>query len=83
MFVLKTKNSNLGKFWKAVDWNILRTFGIFYGHLVHFVLIWYIFPFWVSWTKKNLATLALRPRISRSQSYVFLIYNYNAGVVVG
>jgi hypothetical protein len=23
-------------------WNILQTFGIFYGHLVHFVFIWYI-----------------------------------------
>jgi hypothetical protein len=23
--------------------NILQTFGIFYDHLVHFVLIWYIF----------------------------------------
>jgi hypothetical protein len=24
-------------------WNILRTFGKFYGHLVHFVFIWYIY----------------------------------------
>jgi hypothetical protein len=24
-------------------WNTLRPFGIFYDHLVHFVLIWYIF----------------------------------------
>jgi hypothetical protein len=38
--------------------NILRTFGIFYDYLVHFVLIWYIFPVLVSWAKKNLATLA-------------------------
>jgi hypothetical protein len=39
----QTKNPNLGKFWRALDWNmliffmviwnILRTFGIFYGHL--------------------------------------------------
>jgi hypothetical protein len=44
-----TKNPNLGKFWKAVDWkilihfmtiwNILPTFGIFYDHSVHFVFI--------------------------------------------
>jgi hypothetical protein len=37
-----TKNPNLGKFWKALDWkmfiyfkviwNILRTFGIFYDY---------------------------------------------------
>jgi hypothetical protein len=38
-------------------WNILRTFGIFYGQLVHFVFIWYIFPVLVSWNNKNLATL--------------------------
>jgi hypothetical protein len=32
-------------------------FGLFYGHFVHFVAIWYIFPVLVSFTKKNLATL--------------------------
>jgi hypothetical protein len=49
----QTKNPNLGIFWRALDWkmflyfmavsNILRTFEIFYDHLVHFVSIWYIF----------------------------------------
>jgi hypothetical protein len=38
-------------------WNIVRTFGKFYVHLVHFVFIWYIFPVLVTWTNKNLATL--------------------------
>jgi hypothetical protein len=28
---------------KYIFWNILRIFGIFYDHLVHFVFIWYIF----------------------------------------
>jgi hypothetical protein len=52
MVSFQTKNPILGKFWRAVDrkmlvyfmaiWNILQTFGIFYGHLVHFVFIWYI-----------------------------------------
>jgi hypothetical protein len=37
-------------------WNILRTFGIFYDHLLHFVFIWYIFSVLVSRAKKNLAT---------------------------
>jgi hypothetical protein len=37
--------------------NILRTFGKFYDHLVHFVLILYIFPVLVTCTKKNLATM--------------------------
>jgi hypothetical protein len=67
MLYFQTKNQKLGKFWRALDckiwidfeaiWNILRTFGTFYGHLVHVVFIWYIFPVLVSWTKKNLATL--------------------------
>jgi hypothetical protein len=41
-------------------WNILLTFVIFYDHLVHFVLICYIFPVLVLCTKKNLATLVVR-----------------------
>jgi hypothetical protein len=53
MVSFKTKNLNLGKFWRILDWkmliyfmaiwNILHTFGIFYDHLVHFVFIWYTF----------------------------------------
>jgi hypothetical protein len=31
--------------------------GIFYGQLVHFVVIWYILPILVCCTKINLATL--------------------------
>jgi hypothetical protein len=52
MVYFQTKNPNSGKFWGALDcklliycmaiWNILRTFGIFYDHLVQFVFIWYI-----------------------------------------
>jgi hypothetical protein len=38
-------------------WNIFRQFDIIYSLLVQFVVIWYIFPFWYVWTKKNLATL--------------------------
>jgi hypothetical protein len=37
--------------------NILQTFGIFYDHLVHFVLIWKFFPVLEPCTEKNLATL--------------------------
>jgi hypothetical protein len=35
----------------------LRPLEIFYGHLVYFVVIWYIFSVLVFCTKKNLATL--------------------------
>jgi hypothetical protein len=53
MVCFQTKNHNLGKFLRALDgkmliyfmaiWNILRPFGTFCDHLVHFVLLWYIF----------------------------------------
>jgi hypothetical protein len=44
MVCFQTKNPNLGKFWRALDWKklILWPFGIFYGYLVNFVFIWYI-----------------------------------------
>jgi hypothetical protein len=35
----------------------LRPICIFCGHLVYFMVIWYIFPVLVWCTKKNLATL--------------------------
>jgi hypothetical protein len=38
-------------------WYILSLFGLFYGHLVHFMVIWSIFHALVCCTKKNLATL--------------------------
>jgi hypothetical protein len=67
MVSFRAKNSNLGKFWRYLDgktdtyfmaiWNILRAFGIFYSHLVHFMFIWKKNPVLVSCTKKNLATL--------------------------
>jgi hypothetical protein len=37
--------------------SILKPFGIFYSHLVYFMVIWYIFAVLVSCSKKNLATL--------------------------
>jgi hypothetical protein len=58
-------------------WNILRTFGIFYEHLVKFAFIWYIFPVLVSRTKKNLATLvsnlAPDPFVTASKSQLTMI----------
>jgi hypothetical protein len=67
MAYFPTKKSNLGKFGRVSQskiivyfmaiWSILRPFGIFYGHSVYFMVIWYIFPVWVCCTMKNLATL--------------------------
>jgi hypothetical protein len=69
MVYFQTKNLKLGKFWNALGWkmliyfmaicNISWIFGTFYGHLVHFVFTWYIFPVLLSCTKKNLATLLI------------------------
>jgi hypothetical protein len=63
MVCFQTKNPNLGKFWRVLQWemlayymdswSILWSFVIFYGHLV----IWYIFPVLVFCTKKNLGFL--------------------------
>jgi hypothetical protein len=53
MVCFQTKNQNLGKLWRVLQWKILVYFitiwsillllEIFYGHLVYFVVIWYIF----------------------------------------
>jgi hypothetical protein len=52
MAYFKTKNHNLGKFVRTLEWkmlvilkavwSILRSFGVFRGHLIHFMFIWYI-----------------------------------------
>jgi hypothetical protein len=52
MVFFQTKNPNLGKFWRVLQWkmlvcfitvwNILRPFGRFHGHLVDFMVTWYI-----------------------------------------
>jgi hypothetical protein len=77
MVYFQTKNPNLGKFWKVLQWKMLPFFSfilsilrpnvIFYGHFVstfkgHLV---YFSPFWyvlVICTEKNLATLDHVPR---------------------
>jgi hypothetical protein len=38
-------------------WSISELFGISYGNLVYFMVIWYIFPVLVCCVKKYLATL--------------------------
>jgi hypothetical protein len=61
--------SKVGHIWEGLGrsrnfWFILRPFWNIYGHLVYFVVIWYIFfPILVCCTKKNLATLNIhRPK---------------------
>jgi hypothetical protein len=64
MVYFQTKNPILGKFWKVLQWKMLVFLGpflsllwpngLFYGHLVHFVVIWYIFPrFGISYREKS------------------------------
>jgi hypothetical protein len=60
MVCFQTKNPNLGKFWRVSQWkmmvyfmdtwSILRSFVIFCGHLVQFVVS--LFPFWYFVTRK-------------------------------
>jgi hypothetical protein len=52
MVYFQTKNPNLGKFWRVLQWkmlvyfmtiwSILLPFGLFYCHLVYFIAIRYI-----------------------------------------
>jgi hypothetical protein len=54
MVYFKTKNPNLVKIWRALEWksllyfmtiwNIFQSIGIIYSRLVYFVVIWFIFP---------------------------------------
>jgi hypothetical protein len=69
MVCFQTKNRNLGKFRKALEWkmlvyimtvwNILRPFGIMYVWPFCYKLWSFgiFFPLWYVWTKKYLATL--------------------------
>jgi hypothetical protein len=41
MAYFQTKNPDLGKFWRVLQWKMLP-FGLFYGYLVYFVAIWYM-----------------------------------------
>jgi hypothetical protein len=61
MTYFQTKKSDLGKFGRVLQWkmfvfylaiwSILWLFVTFYGHLVYFMVIWYIFPVFVSCKK--------------------------------
>jgi hypothetical protein len=67
MVCFQTKNPILDKFWRVLQskmlvylmdtWSILRSFVMFYGHLVEFAVIWCISHVLVFCTKKNMATL--------------------------
>jgi hypothetical protein len=60
-----SKIPNLGKFWRVFHgrcwymaiWSISHQLGMFYGHLVYFMVIWYFLPILVCCIKINLATL--------------------------
>jgi hypothetical protein len=46
MVYFQTKNTNLGKFWRTLDWKMLlclEYFGIFHDHMENFMFSWYIF----------------------------------------
>jgi hypothetical protein len=57
MVYFETKNSNLGIFWRALDWKILLNFIAVW--CLYFMSIRYFISFWVYCIKKNLATLFL------------------------
>jgi hypothetical protein len=63
MVIFSNQKSNLGLAMEVVGTVFvhlvyLLPFGIFYGHLIYFLNIRYIFPVLVRCSQKNLATLA-------------------------
>jgi hypothetical protein len=93
MVFFQNKNTNLGKFPKVLLWtmlvyfmtigSVLRLFGIFCVHLVHFVFVWYIFPVWASCTKKNLATLLVIGTFNAHVLGIFLTFFAIIKIVFG
>jgi hypothetical protein len=83
MAYLQTENPILGKFWRVSQWKILvhfmaicfilLPFDIFCGHLANFMVIWYIFPVLVRFSKKNLATLLLMFTIAADVNRTVLV----------
>jgi hypothetical protein len=60
MAYFQTKNPDLGKIWRALEWKMLECFMVIWYILWPFgnlVVIWYIFPRLVYCVKKKLATL--------------------------
>jgi hypothetical protein len=56
MAYFSNQKSQFGKFL----WGLaMEDVGIFFGHLVYFIVIWYIFPHFGMLYQKNLATLDL------------------------
>jgi hypothetical protein len=63
MVYFQTKNPNLGKFWRELQWNMLVYFmdiwfilwplGLFHSNWVYFVVIWYIFPVYGMWYQEK------------------------------
>jgi hypothetical protein len=63
MVCFLTKNSNLGKFWRVLQWKmlvyfmsiwtILRPLEIFYGPLVYFKVIWFFPRFGMLYQEKS------------------------------
>jgi hypothetical protein len=83
--MFETKNLNLGKFWKYLQWKVLvyltygHLFYILYVNLVYFVairnslVIWYIvssFGLLVYCSKNNLATLDLSGGVAPSDVHL-------------
>jgi hypothetical protein len=72
MVNFQTQTSQFGKILESIamygiwygHFVYLRPNGIFYGHLVHFVVIWYIFPVLVCCTEENMATLTGKSSLS-------------------
>jgi hypothetical protein len=74
MLYFKTKNPDLGAFWRALEWKMLvyftavwynlLSFCIIYGRLVKFVVIWYTFSILVRLEQEKSGNPAHRTKFS-------------------
>jgi hypothetical protein len=62
-FIFKPKIQiwvNFGGPWNGKYWQILWSFGIFYGHLANVVIVWYIFSHFGSLSREKSGNPAVR-----------------------
>jgi hypothetical protein len=74
MVYFQTKNPNLGKFWRALEWKIL-------DHLKYFTAIWYNSFFskktWSHGLQQSKKFLSRKKSLLTKRRQVFLFDNYN------
>jgi hypothetical protein len=91
----QTENTNLGKFWRVLQWKTLVhlwPFGLFYCHLIYFViiqyiswllgnlfLVWHVVPrkIWQPWQRAGAERYLYRTRIKLNLVRSFIVIQFS------